>query len=89
MSKFSHFAVFLTQFACETRNLIKEVVSSFKINQENWVHVLKGIIVLEYRFQLFVQLTLVWHQNTIAINGMTVKVRHILQMRKTEICLNH
>ena len=25
------------------RNLIKEVVSSFKINQENWLDVLKGI----------------------------------------------
>ena len=25
------------------RNLIKEVVSSFKINQKNWIHVLKGI----------------------------------------------
>ena len=26
-----------------SRNLIKEVVSSFKINQENWIHILKGI----------------------------------------------
>ena len=26
-----------------SRNLIKEVVTSFKINQENWIHILKGI----------------------------------------------
>ena len=26
-----------------SRNLIKEVVSSFKINQENWIRILKGI----------------------------------------------
>ena len=28
---------------CGARNLIKEVVSSFKINQENWLDVLKGV----------------------------------------------
>ncbi|XP_023349255.1 putative leucine-rich repeat-containing protein DDB_G0290503 isoform X4 [Eurytemora carolleeae] len=32
------------------RNLIKEVVSSFKINQENWIHVLKGIKKYENTF---------------------------------------
>ncbi len=32
------------------RNLIKEVVSSFKINQENWIHVLKEIKKYENTF---------------------------------------